>query len=230
MLEAMHPASSSSDISMRNTSSLVLLLVFVVAVAGCNPPEPAAPRDAAPPPATAAAESPASEDEAPVRQPSAAPDSADTQEPAANLALDGEGLRKFLTATGASRPIQFGMAKADALRMLESVQGAPPQQQGENIDCGATNAVWADGLTVWFARDRFVGWSLAAAGSPLSTAGGLMLGTTRAELENGASVAKIARSSLGEEFTAGEVAGLLDSAAANARVTNLWAGATCIAR
>jgi hypothetical protein len=57
-----------------------------------------------------------------------------------------------------------------------------------------------------------------------------MLGTTRTELENGASVARIAKSSLGEEFTAGDVAGLLDSAAADARVSNLWAGATCIAR
>ena len=75
-----------------------------------------------------------------------------------------------------------------------------------------------------------VGWSLASTGSPLSTAGGLMLGTTRSELENGASVARIAKSSLGEEFTAGDVAGLLDSTAADARVTNLWAGATCIAR
>ena len=75
--------------------------------------------------------------------------------------------------------------------MLESVRGAPPQKQGENIDCGATYATWSDGLTVWFDRGEFVGWSLASTGSPLSTAGGLMLGTTRSELENGASVARM---------------------------------------
>lgn len=124
----------------------------------------------------------------------------------------------------------FGIGKAEALDMLKFVQGGPPTDQGKNIDCGATNAVWPDGLTVWFARDRFVGWSLASKAASLSTVGGLKLGTTRAELENGATVATIAKSSLGEEFSAGNVGGLLESADAGARVTNLWAGAVCIAR
>ncbi len=215
---------------MRNPQSLLLLLAVGVAVAGCSKPDPASPPAAAAAPATAAVDSPLVRAEAAVGEPSDAPGNAAPQIPAAKLALDGEGLRTFIIATGASRAIPFGIAKADALRMLESVQGAPPQEQGENIDCGSTNAIWSDGLTVWFARDKFVGWSLASTGSPLSTAGGLMLGTTRSELENGASVAKIAKTSLGEEFTAGDVAGLLDSAAADARVTILWAGATCIAR
>jgi hypothetical protein len=194
--------------------------------AGCSQPDPVSAPEAAAPDSTAAVDSPL-----PLTgQPPHAPENAAPQVPVAKLALDGEGLRIFITATGASRPIPFGIAKADALRMIESVQGAPHQKHGENIDCGATNAVWPDVLTVWFARDKFVGWSVAAAGSPLSTPGGLMLGTTRTELENGASVARIAKSSLGEEFTAGDVAGLLDSAAADARVSNLWAGATCIAR
>lgn len=214
---------------MRNPQSLVLLLAVGLAVAGCNQPDPASLPDAAEPPATAAVDSVLATPN-PAGEPSDAPGNAAPQDPVAKLALDGDGLRIFITANGASRPIPFGIARADALRMLESVQGAPPQDQGENIDCGSTNAVWPDGLTVWFDRDEFVGWSVASAGSPLSTAGGLMLGTTRAELENGASVARIAESSLGEEFTAGDVAGLLDSDAADARVTNLWAGAACIAR
>lgn len=215
---------------MRKPQSLLLMLAVGVAVAGCSELGPASPPVVASAPATAAVDSPPATPEAAVGEPSDAPGNAAPQVPVAKLALNGEGLRVFITATGGSRAIPFGIAKADALRMLESVQGAPPQKQGENIDCGATNAIWSDGLTVWFARDEFVGWSLASTGSPLSTAGGLMLGTTRSELENGASVARIAKSSLGEEFTAGDVAGLLDSTAADARVTNLWAGATCIAR
>ncbi len=215
---------------MRNPQSLGLLLAVGVAVAGCSKPEPAPPPGAAALLPTAAVNSPLTRPEEAVGEPSDGPEIAAPPAPVAKLALDGEGLRIFITATGASRAIPFGIAKADALRMLEAVQGAPPQKQGENIDCGATNAIWSDGLTVWFASDTFVGWSLESTGSPLSTAGGLMLGTTRSELENGASVARIGKSSLGEEFTAGDVAGLLDSAAADARVTNLWAGATCIAR
>lgn len=155
---------------------------------------------------------------------------AETRPPTARLALDGEGLRIFDIATGSSRPIPFGIEKAEALDMLQAVQGAPPGDQGENIDCVATYASWPDGLTVWFARGEFVGWSVASMDSSLSSAGGLKLGATRSEVENGASVAEIAPSSLGEEFTAGGVAGLLDSPEADAHVTNLWAGAVCLAR
>lgn len=211
---------------MRNPMLLVLLL----ALAGCNQPDADSARDerespavARPPAAMPAADPPATD------QPAAADDVA-APATAAKLALDGEGLRIFIVETGSSRLIPFGIVKAEALGVLEAVQGAPPSDQGENIDCGATHAIWPDGLTVWFARDKFVGWSVASAASPLSTVGGLEVGSTRAEVESGASVARIAPSSLGEEFTAGGVAGLLDSADADARVSNLWAGATCIAR
>jgi len=213
---------------MRNAISLVLTL----ALAGCTNPT-AAPKQAIPVspavdqtevsmPATGQATGPA-------QAPAAAGDIA-TGAPAAKLALDGEGLRIFALATGSSRVIPFSSGKAETLSMLESVQGAPPSGQGENIDCGATNAFWPDGLTVWFARDKFVGWSVASAASTLSTAGGLKVGSTRVEVENGASIAEIVPSSLGEEFTAGGVGGLLESADVDARVTNLWAGAVCIAR
>ena len=207
-----------------------MLLVLLLALAGCNPPDADSGRDEREPPAVArppaampAADPPATD------QPAAAGD-VTAPATAAKLALDGEGLRIFIVETGSSRLIPFGIDQAEALGMLEAVQGAPPSDQGENIDCGATNAIWADGLTVWFARDKFVGWSVASAASPLSTVGGQDVGSSRAEVENGASVARIAPSSLGEEFTAGGVAGLLDSAGAGARVSNLWAGAACIAR
>lgn len=214
---------------MRNPMPLALLLLLH-AVAGCHDANPGAADDQRAPAAIErpAVTTPATVPSVPASRASGADAGAAT--PAATLALDGEGLRIFMAETGASRAIPFGIAKADALAMLEAVQGAPPGDQGENVDCGATNAIWPDGLTVWFARDRFVGWSVASAASPLSTAGGLAVGTSRADLENGASVATIAPSSLGEEFTAGDVAGLLDSAGADARVSNLWAGEVCIAR
>ena len=214
---------------MRNP----LLLVLILALAGCNQnaistqAEPVSP--ALEPPAVG---QPATGLPATGPPDTARPDAAgDVAAPApAKLALDGEGLRIFTVGTGSSRAIAFGIGKAEAMRMLEAVHGAPPRDQGENLDCRASKASWQDGLTVWFARDKFVGWSVTSAASPLSTAGGLKVGSTRAEVENGASVAKIAPSSLGEEFTAGDVAGLLDSAKADARVTHLWAGAVCIAR
>lgn len=207
-----------------------MLFFLMLSLAGCNDPDALAVQDTQP--STAVDQLPvqsAAARQSATVQPGAAGDVA-MPAPAGQLALEGEGLRVFTVATGSSRAMPFGIDKAAALAMLESVQRAPPSSQGENIDCGATNAIWPDGLTVWFANKKFVGWSVALVGSPLSTAGGLKVGTTRAEVENGASVARIAPSSLGEEFTSGAVAGLLDSAEADARVTNLWAGAACIAR
>lgn len=220
---------------MRNP----VLFVLMLAVAGCSDPTASSASGREAPGDQPAVEMPAT-GQATTDQPNppttaddvaaASVESAAANQSNAKLALDGGGLRIFTVATGSSRLIPFGAGKAETLDMLGAVQGAPPSDQGENIDCGATNAAWPDGLTVWFARGKFVGWSLASADAPLSTAGGLKVGSTRTELENGATVATIAASSLGEEFTAGDVGGLLDSAAADARVTHLWAGAVCIAR
>lgn len=103
-----------------------------------------------------------------------------------------------------------------------------PVEQGENADCAAKYARWENGLTVWFANGRFAGWSLDR-GSRLTTVNGIGLGTTRAELHAAYNL-EVVRSSLGEEFTIGGMAGLLESAAPDARVQHLWAGQTCIAR
>ncbi len=158
----------------------------------------------------------------------ARPASAEPAADSALLSLEGEGLRAFLSSTGAARPLPFGTPAADALSFVSAVLGAAPVEQGENVDCAAAYARWANGLTVWFARGELAGWSVGQ-GSPLTTVDGLGLGATRAELE-AAYDPVIARSSLGEEFTAGGVAGLLESAASDARVQHLWAGHACIAR
>ncbi len=202
---------------MRNPTPFVLMLVL----ASCTQPGPDPSRDSSP--SVAAAES------TPVD--SAAADTGGLA-PAtgAKLALEGEGLRVFSVPSGSARPIPFGTGKTETLDMLGAVQGAPPSDQGENLECRLTTATWPDGLTVMFSRDRFVGWSVGRTDSPLSTAGGLKIGSTRTEIEQGATVATIAPSSLGEEFTAGKVAGLLASASPDARVTDLWAGEVCIGR
>lgn len=217
-------------LSLRSTMRNLLVLAGLLGVAGCSHPDSDTSQVASSSPATVPPATQVSVTDQRLLAPSDAPTKGAQPAPAAKLALDGEGLRIFNSTSGSSRAIPFGIGKAEALNMLQSVQGGPPSNQGAHIDCGATNAVWQDGLTVWFARDKFVGWSLASAASSLSTVGGLKVGTTRSELEDGAAVAAIARSSLGEEFSAGNVAGLLDSADPSARVTNLWAGAVCIAR
>lgn len=148
------------------------------------------------------------------------------------LAVEGEGLRWFLPPNGAARPIPFGTLQADVLASLQRVRG--PAALGLNQDCGAGPvgyANWPDGLSVVFQRDRFVGWGLdGRAAGALATADGVGPGTTRAELESAYASISVQRTSLGSEFTAGHLHGVLDGAGPRARVTDMWAGVSCVAR
>lgn len=148
---------------------------------------------------------------------------------AAGLALEGEGLRIFLTESGAARPISFGMSVVDAVRLVETVLGEPPYEQGVSPDCGDAYAAWSQGLTLRFARERFVGWSLTGDSTSLTTPTGIGIGSTREDVE-AAHVVDITETSLGFEFTVGALAGLLDSPAEHGRVVALWAGEVCLAR
>ncbi|MGQ4660996.1 hypothetical protein [Lysobacter sp. F6437] len=153
-----------------------------------------------------------------------------SEPPAARLALEGEGLRIFVSPSGSARPIAFGTGKAETLATLRKVIGAAPVDEGDNNECGATRVRWPGGLATWFVDDAFVGWSVGPDGSGVSTVDGLAIGSTRTALESGGSVVQIDSTTLGTEFTAGGVAGLLDSDDDNASVIHLWAGQTCIAR
>lgn len=145
------------------------------------------------------------------------------------LNLDGEGLRYFNGSSGASRLIAFGDDSRQSAETLGRVLGETEPVSVENEECQLGFARWSNGLTVWSDSSHFVGWSLARHSPPLATAAGVKLGSSRAELE-AAYQAEIFESSLGTEFSAGGLAGLLDSARADARISNLWAGQTCIAR
>ncbi len=148
---------------------------------------------------------------------------------ASSLALDAEGLRLFNSVSGASRLIPFGTVKPDALRAIDAAQKSPRHAAGFNEECRAGYVAWSNGLTVWFDGERFVGWAATAGAAGPATAAGLKVGSSRAELDS-AYAAGIGKSTLGVEFSAGGLAGLLDSGRPDARVSHLWAGVACIAR
>lgn len=191
-----------------------LWMASLYMMAGCAP-EGAAP-EPDPPPAA---------DPPPVEQ---APAPGPTINERPLLALDGEGLRLVTPSSGSSRPLPFGTPQSRAVRALTTVFGTDPVEEGEAADCGADYARWVEGLTVWFDRERLVGWAVRE-GSGLTTLDGWGPGSTRAELEETRTLT-VERSSLGVEFTAGGMAGLLESGAADARIQNLWAGHACLAR
>lgn len=156
------------------------------------------------------------------------------------LTVEAEGLRLVDPASGSARPIPFGTAQAQVMAALAS-RGAA--ETGTNADCGAgplAYARWPDGLTLWFQEGAFAGWALNAPApdappSPaggISTASGLTVGngqtnpSTRADLDS-ATTATVEQSTLGTEFAAGELYGLLDGEGSGAKVTALWAGVSC---
>ena len=78
---------------------------------------------------------------------------------------------------------------------------------------------------------RFVGWSVsrgAADGSNvgLATMAGIGIGSARRELE-AAYTADIRKTTLGQEFGAGDIFGLLDGTGPSARINAMWAGEIC---
>jgi hypothetical protein len=210
---------------MSPTARVFLLpAMLAAAVVGCKPTAP--PSDATAPantPATDAAAGAAS----PTLVSTPPPVAAQTGTPV--LAVDGEGLRLVDPASGAARAIPFGTPEADVEAVLAAALGRPPDERGETSECGSRRfARWNGAISAWFDDAGFSGWSLPE-GSTLSTMGGLRLGSARKELASAYS-ADVMESSLGTEFVAGAMGGVLASDAPDAVVTHLWAGDTCIAR
>lgn len=150
---------------------------------------------------------------------------ADTESPA--LAVEAEGLRLFNPVTGSARPIAFGTPRAQVLSAL-SFRGPPGT--GTNGECGAgplQYANWPDGLGLFFQDEKLAGWNTDERGkSAIATASGIGPGSTRTELE-AAYKAEFSQTTLGTEFAAGGLYGILDGSAKSAKITNMWAGVSC---
>ncbi|MGY6637283.1 MAG: hypothetical protein ACXIUO_09110 [Erythrobacter sp.] len=208
--------------------SLVTAVLCVVTACTAEPQDKAAPQT---PPVSEAMRDPV-EPPAPSAIPTgldAPPASATTER--AVLAVEGEGIRFFNPVTTSATPIPFGRPRSEVLATLERVRG--PAGMGTNEDCGAgpvQYASWADGLSLVFQRDRFVGWGLdGRAAGAISTAGGIGPGSTREALDGAYGNVEVRKTSLGNEFSAGGFFGLLDGPNANSKITDMWAGVNCVA-
>ena len=149
------------------------------------------------------------------------------------LALDPEGLRWFIPQNGSARALPFGAEQAEVLNSLERVRGKAAM--GTNADCGAgpvQYASWADGLSLVFKAGKFLGWGIdGRTRRAIVTADGIGIGTTRADLDDAIGPPVVVRqSSLGTEFTAGAYHGLFGGTKSDARITDMWAGVSCVGR
>ncbi|KQN24844.1 hypothetical protein ASE86_00675 [Sphingomonas sp. Leaf33] len=146
------------------------------------------------------------------------------------VAVDEEGLRLVDRLSGRTRPIPFGTSRSDTLAALAR-RGSP--DVGTNAECGAGPlgfARYRDGLMLQFQDDRFAGWSVdRTARGTVTTMAGIGPGSTRAALKSAYAIT-LPDSTLGTEFAAGAMGGLLDGPGPQARITDLWAGVTCLFR
>ena len=130
----------------------------------------------------------------------------------------------------------FGSPAPAAVDAVAAVLGGP-DEEGDQPECPAgpaTFARFADperGLLLTMQDDALVGWSVAQR-STLTTADGVGIGSTRADVEAAyGPVEVVPDSTLGVEiFVDGGISALLDADAPDGAVTALWAGTNCIFR
>lgn len=143
------------------------------------------------------------------------------------LAIEGEGLRLF-DAQGAARAIPFGTPQATAISTVAASVGGAAPEVTTNSECGAGPiqfAEFSNGLQLLFQGGTFQGWFLRERG--LTTVNGIGVGSTRADLDEAFNIEMVPDSTLGVEFSAGELGGFLTADGAAGTVESLYAGLTC---
>lgn len=148
------------------------------------------------------------------------------------IALDGEGLRLVNSESGSTRALSYGTPESAAIEAVTAALGAPTDR-GTNSECGAGPVdfvTFPGGVQLVLQRNQFVGWTARPNGEqPLRTMSNVGLGSTRADLESAYS-ATVSRSTIGVEFMAGGLQGVLESEAPTARITDMWSGVSCVMR
>ena len=197
---------------MRIAARTAFALATLVAVAACDRNATPAPAEPAAPAATSAA----SDDGPTVSD--------------GGLAIEAEGLRLF-DDTGAARAIPFGTPQATAIAAVAASVGGAAPEVTTNEECGAGPTQFAEfsnGLQLLFQNDQFQGWFVDEAG--VTTVDGMGIGSTRASIEDSRTVEMQEDSTLGAEFSSGDVGGFLTDATPQGTVSSLYAGLTCFFR
>ena len=193
------------------------LLLFAAALAACGSDRPADTADGTAP--AAADSSPAT-----VERPVGTVPPADDQASTITLAADGLEL-------GAGRRLAFGAARTRVLADVGGVLGEPAEQ-GMQEECPAGplyQVGYAAGLQLVFRDSEFVGW-FARQGSALRTARGIGPGSTLAQLKTAYPAARVEETSLGYEFAADELYGVVTDSTDAGVVEVIFAGINCIFR
>lgn len=210
LLFRIHRKSTRMMIHLRT-----LPLLFAATLAACGSDRTANPADQADSAASA---------HAAVERP--APDTLPAAPTANTITLAADGLE-----LGAGRRLAFESARTSVLADVGGVLGEPARQ-GMQEECPAGplyQVSYADGLQLNFRDSAFVGW-FAGEGSRLRTAQGVGPGSTLGQLRAAYPSTKVEETSLGFEYAAGELYGVVTDTT-DAGVTEvIFAGINCIFR
>ncbi|KTE40437.1 MULTISPECIES: hypothetical protein [unclassified Sphingopyxis] len=156
--------------------------------------------------------------------PDATPSKPSPPKPAPAVLLSPGGL------VAAGQLLRFGIPRAEIEDAIGAAQGAATER-GSSSECGAGTVDYTrykDGLQLTFQDGKFAGWTINAAASPLRTAKGIGIGSTRQELDAAFADLTVEDSSLGLLFSSGDLTGLLDIDGIEGLVTDIWAGTVCL--
>lgn len=127
--------------------------------------------------------------------------------------------------------VPYGTPRTKAESAVAVIVGTPVTR-GSSSECGAGTVDYTDlrndGLQMTFQEGKFVGWTINTAASPLKTAKGIGVGSTRQELDAAYKDLTVEDSSLGLLFSSGQLTGLLDQDGIEGLVTDIWAGTVCL--
>ena len=128
-------------------------------------------------------------------------------------------------------PVAFGGRREQVLAAVGVALGTPTEQ-GTNEECPAGPlgfTRYEAGLQLVFQDSSFVGW-FAQDSSALRTAQGIGPGSTLGQLKAAYPAATVEETSLGTEFAADSLYGIVTSASDEGKVQVMFAGTNCIFR
>ncbi|HEX6371860.1 MAG TPA: hypothetical protein VF006_23255 [Longimicrobium sp.] len=198
-----------------------VLLAAVLAAACGSEPEAGAVRASSPDSASGVAAGAAGD-----TADAAAPVAAAAEPAAGGVVLAADGVE----VGGAAGRLAFGSGREQVLAAVGAVLGTPTEQ-GTNEECpaGPLSHVQYAGLQLVFQDGGFVGW-FAQEGSPLRTARGIGPGSTLGQVKAAHPAATVEETSLGSEFAADGLYGIVTSPSNEGKVQVMFAGTNCIFR
>ena len=148
--------------------------------------------------------------------------------PAAAIVLAPQGLN---VTGGAPKQLAFGSPQAGVLAEVGAILGQPAEQ-GIQEECPAGplyQAQYAAGLQLVFQDSAFVGW-FAREGSAFRTAAGIGPGSSLPQLKAAYPATTVEETSLGTEFAANELYGIIANPSDAGEVEVMFAGTNCVFR